>query len=74
MVYPAARATAPVLSTAIAIVVLNEKLNFQLAAGGAAVILGVVFLTGGMKRDGKNVTTSVLFGLGAGTLISSYTV
>jgi drug/metabolite transporter (DMT)-like permease len=74
LVYPTARATAPLLSTAIAVLVLDERVTHQIAAGGAAVIVGVIFLTGGMKGERRNLTKSLLFGLGAGTLISSYTV
>jgi len=74
LVYPTARATGPLLSTMFAVVILGEHMSGQIAAGAAAVIVGVLFLTGGFRRGGRHVTASVLFGLGAGVLISSYTV
>jgi drug/metabolite transporter (DMT)-like permease len=49
-------------------------MTYQIAAGGLAVIIGVIFLTGGFRRHRKNVTASIVFGLSAGFLISSYTV
>ena len=73
-VYPTARATGPLLSTAVAIGFLNEKLTYQIAAGGLTIVVGVIFLTGGFKRSRENMTASIAFGLGAGSLISSYTV
>ncbi len=74
LVYPTARATGPLLSTTLAVVLLGEKMTYQIAAGGVAIILGVLFLTGGFKQGGKKIGTSILFGLGVGILISSYTV
>lgn len=74
LVYPTARATGPFLSTIFAIAFLGESMTPQIAAGGLAVIIGVVCLTGGFKREAKKVTASILFGLGAGLLIASYTV
>jgi drug/metabolite transporter (DMT)-like permease len=44
LVYPIARATGPLLSTAMAVVALGERVNHQIAAGCAAVIVGVIFL------------------------------
>jgi drug/metabolite transporter (DMT)-like permease len=74
LVYPTARATGPLLSTGFAVAFLGEQLTPQLLAGALTVIFGVLFLTGGIKRSAKHLTSSLLFGLGAGTLIGSYTV
>ncbi|MGB0085441.1 MAG: DMT family transporter [Rhodomicrobiaceae bacterium] len=74
LVYPTARATGPFLSTMFAVAFLGERMTPRIAAGGAAVIIGVLCLTGGFKRGAKNVRRSLLFGLGAGSLIGSYTV
>jgi drug/metabolite transporter (DMT)-like permease len=74
LVYPTARATGPFLSTVFAVALLGETLSPQIAAGGAAVIIGVLCLTGGFKRDAKSAPASILFGLAAGLLIGSYTV
>ena len=74
LVYPTARATGPFLSTAFAVLFLGENLTPQILAGGMAVILGVLFLTGGFKRNATQLSSSLLFGLAAGALIGSYTV
>lgn len=74
LVYPTARATGPLLSTGFAVAILGERLSWGVALGGLAIIIGVVFLTGGFKRDAKHMTRSLAFGLGAGFLIGSYTV
>jgi len=74
LVYPTARATGPLLSTAFAVLILGERMTIQIAAGALAVVVGVLFLTGGLKPGGRKVGASVLFGLGAGLLISSYTI
>ena len=74
LVYPTARATGPFLSTIFAVAILSETLTGQIAAGGAAIIVGVVCLTGGARRAVKHVTASLLFGLATGLLIGSYTV
>lgn len=74
LVYPTARATGPFLSTSFAVIFLGEQLTPQILAGAIAVIVGVLFLTGGFKRNARHLTSSLLFGLGAGILIGSYTV
>ena len=74
LVYPTARATGPCLSTAFAVVFLGEYLTPQIIAGGLAIIVGVLCLTGGFRRDARHLSASLLFGLAAGTLIGSYTV
>jgi drug/metabolite transporter (DMT)-like permease len=74
LVYPTARATGPLLATGFAVAFLGEQLTWPIFLGGAAIITGVVFLTGGFKMGMRNITSSLLFGLGAGFLIGSYTV
>ena len=74
LVYPIARSTGPFISTAFAVVFLQEQLTVQIAAGGIIIIFGVLSLTGGFKQDVKHLTSSMLFGLGAGIFIGSYTV
>jgi drug/metabolite transporter (DMT)-like permease len=74
LVYPTARATGPLLSTGFAVAFLGEHLTWPIFIGGVAVIIGVVFLTGGLKHGARNITSSLLFGLGAGFIIGSYTV
>jgi drug/metabolite transporter (DMT)-like permease len=74
LVYPTARATGPFLSTIFAVIILGEALTPQVAVGAAAIIGGVFFLTGGLRRGRSQVTTSLLFGVATGALIGTYTV
>lgn len=73
LVYPIARATGPLLSTLFAVLWLGEVVTPQMAVGAAIIVFGVLMLTGGLSSHRRNVTASLLFGLGAGTLIGSYT-
>ncbi|TLP48156.1 hypothetical protein FDK21_00340 [Cohaesibacter sp. CAU 1516] len=73
LVYPIARATGPLLSTTFAILLLDESITPQMAAGAIAIVFGVLMLTGGFRSGARNVSTSLLFGLAAGVLIGSYT-
>ncbi|MEJ2624758.1 MAG: DMT family transporter [Pseudolabrys sp.] len=74
LVYPTARATGPLLSTTFAVVILAEKISVQIAVGAVAIVVGMLFLTGGFRGRGRHLGASILFGLGAGVLIGSYTV
>lgn len=73
LVYPIARATGPLLSTAIAVLILGEVITLQMGIGAVTIIFGILMLTGGIRPGAQNVRASLLFGLGAGTLIGSYT-
>lgn len=73
VVYPTARATGPLLSTSFAVLFLKETVTSQMAIGAAIVIFGIFMLTGGIKQGAKHGSTSLLFGIGAGALIGSYT-
>lgn len=74
VVYPTARATGPMISTAFAVVLLGEVVTLQMAIGAATIIFGVAMLGGGFRAGGREALKSVLFGLGVGGLIGSYTV
>ncbi len=74
LVYPVARATGPLLSATFAVAILGETITYQAAAGGIAIIVGVLFLTGGVTQTGNKFGPSIAFGLTAGALIGSYTV
>ena len=74
LVYPTARATGPLLSSVLAVVILGEMVSLRIVLGGVAIVVGGVFLTGGFTRESRQVATSALFGIGAGLLIGSYTV
>lgn len=74
LVYPTARATGPCLSVFMAVVFLGEHMSVQAGIGAAVVVFGIVNLTGGFKQRAKHVSASLLFGLGSGMFIGSYTV
>ncbi len=74
LVYPTARATGPLLSVAFAIVVLGEAASGLTLLGGAIIVGGVLFLTGGIRRVDADGARSLAFGLGAGSFIAAYTV
>jgi drug/metabolite transporter (DMT)-like permease len=73
LVYPTARATGPFLSSIFAVIFLGEVVTGQLAAGALIIVFGVLCLTRGFKRLGAGAATSLVFGVGAGFLIGSYT-
>ncbi|USG61742.1 DMT family transporter [Sneathiella marina] len=73
LVYPTARATGPFLSIILAVLILGETVTPQIIVGGVAIIIGIFFLTGGFRREGTKLTTSLTFGLATGVLIGSYT-
>ena len=74
LVYPTARATGPLLSTTFAVLVLGEVVSLQMAVGAGIIIFAVLMLTGGVRRGADRLSASLLFGLGAGLFIASYTV
>jgi drug/metabolite transporter (DMT)-like permease len=74
LVYPTARATGPLLSVTMAVLLLGEHISLQLAIGAVIIIVGVVSLTGGFSKRPDNFRTSLLFGIGSGTFIGCYTV
>lgn len=73
VVYPTARATGPLLSTLLAVSLLGESITWQAGIGAIVIVVGVLFLTGGVKQRAKHIVNSLLFGVGAGLLIGSYT-
>jgi len=74
LVYPTARATGPLLSVSMAVLILGEAISLQLAVGAVIIIIGVVSLTGGFSKRPDNFRASLLFGIGSGTFIGCYTV
>ncbi len=74
VVYPIARATGPMLSTIFAVLLLGEQVTAQSVLGALVIIFGVLMLAGGLKIRSAAQATSLLFGVGAGAIIGSYTV
>ena len=75
VVYPLARGTGPMLSTALAIAFLGERPS-GLAISGAVLICIGVFVLGRTttSTSGGNTRAGVLFGLATGVLIATYTL
>ncbi len=73
LVYPTARATGPLLSTSLAVLLLGETVTIWMLVGAGMIVIGVLMLTGGIRRGGSRAPASLLFGLAAGALIGSYT-
>lgn len=73
VVYPLARGTGPLLSTAAAIAFLGERPSLLAVAGAAVVCVGVVSLGFGPRARGDAVA-GVAFGLLTGGVIAVYTL
>lgn len=75
VVYPLARGTGPMLSTALAIAVLGERPS-GLAIAGAVLICGGVFVLGRVTASNTrgDPRAGVAFGLATGVLIAAYTL
>lgn len=75
VVYPLARGTGPLLSVALAIVVLGERPGWQVVAGAVIVVTGVVTIgLAGGRAGGRANRAGVLFGLAIGVVIAVYTL
>lgn len=83
LVYPLARGTGPLLSSAVAIAFLGERPGPLAVAGALAIAAGIFFLAGGAEGFGTGRTErgrtgpaspAVLYGLLTGLFIASYTV
>ena len=75
LVYPLARGTGPMLSTAAAILILDERPTALALAGAALVCLGVFVLgTTSKPTDERKRAPAVTFGLITGGLIAVYTL
>lgn len=75
LVYPLARGTGPMLSTAAAILIFGERPT-PVALAGAAMVVGSVFVLTGSSRRGSGTSArwAVAYGLLTGLLIASYTL
>ena len=77
VVYPVARGTGPLLSTAGAILLLGERPAPLALLGAGAVVAGVFLIAGGprmLERRDPAVRRGVRYGLVTGAFIASYTV
>lgn len=77
LVYPLARGTGPLLSTAAAIALFGERPTLLALAGGAMIVASVFHLTGGARllhADRAHLRQGLLYGFACGCCIAGYTV
>ncbi|ATG50675.1 EamA family transporter [Brachybacterium vulturis] len=75
IVYPVARGVGPVLSMAIAVLVLGERPGAAAAAGALVVVGGIlVVATGRSRTGGRGVRAGVAWGGATGLCIAGYTL
>ncbi|MFM7427961.1 MAG: DMT family transporter [Elainella sp.] len=77
VVYPLARGTGPLLSTAVAVLALGERPTGLALLGAVLVGLGAFLLTGGSSQNPANSAQSqqaIVYGLLTGALIAAYTL
>ncbi len=77
LIYPLARGTGPLLSTAAAVVLLGERPTALAIAGGLVIIAAIFFLTDGAKifhQDRAHLRMAFRYGLISGLFIAAYTI
>jgi drug/metabolite transporter (DMT)-like permease len=74
VVYPVARGTGPVLTTAAAVLLLGERPSALALAGAVLVAAGVFVLARPARSQAADTRRAVAFGLLTGLLIAGYTV
>lgn len=82
VVYPVARGSGPLLSSALAVMLLGETLSALAVLGIALIVGGVVLIAGGPRllslaeapEARGRLKAGVLYGMLTGTFIASYTV
>jgi drug/metabolite transporter (DMT)-like permease len=75
VVYPVARGSGPMLSTAAAIGILGEQPTLLAMAGAALIVAGVFIISGGSEALTRgHAGRSIAYGLATGALIACYTL
>lgn len=75
VVYPLARGTGPLLSVAVAVLLLGERPGWLALTGAAAVIGGILIVSGGgLGSAQRHHRKSLAFGIATGAAIAAYTV
>lgn len=77
LVYPLTRGTAPLLATLGAIFLFGEQPTALALTGGAIIVTGVFYLTGGttlLHADRRHLRHGIWLGLACGTCVAIYTV
>lgn len=73
-VYPLARGTAPLITAALSIYVAGETLGTGEVFGVLVICLGIISITFAYGLPGRRNLPAVLFALGTGMFIASYTL
>src|SRR5688572_24769718 len=74
LVYPLARGSGPLLSFFLAVFVLDENMTWISVAGVLLVVCGIVLVSGIFNKSHKAPLAGILYGLGTGVFIASYTI
>ena len=73
-VYPIARGVAPLIVTAISVVIVGETLSNQAVIAVIAIALGIMSLTLTRGARGLRESKAILYALGTGVFIAGYTI
>jgi drug/metabolite transporter (DMT)-like permease len=74
LVYPLARGSGPLLSFVLAVWLLGESVTWISVVGVALIVSGIVLVSGMLSRVHRAPGAGILFGLGTGMFIASYTI
>jgi drug/metabolite transporter (DMT)-like permease len=74
LVYPLARGTGPLLATAAAILLFDERPSLLVLVGIALITAGVFVLTSESGNLGTDLRAGVVYGLMTGVFIAAYTI
>jgi drug/metabolite transporter (DMT)-like permease len=74
LVYPLARGSGPLLSFFLAVWILGESSTWLSLLGVLLVVCGIVLVSGLFNNRHKAPRAGILFGLGTGLFIASYTI
>jgi drug/metabolite transporter (DMT)-like permease len=74
LVYPLARGSGPLISFFAAVLLLGERVTWLSVLGVVLVVAGIVLVAGLMRESHKAPRAGILYGLGTGVFIASYTV
>jgi len=74
LVYPLARGSGPLLSYFLAVTLFGEAISWQSVIGVLLIVGGIVLVTGLFLADQRERGKGILYGLGTGFFIASYTI
>lgn len=74
LVYPIARGSGPLISFVLAVWLLGEAVTWLSIVGVAAIVGGIVLVSGMLSSEHRAPKAGVAFGLATGLFIASYTI